>query len=113
MKKLALTLSFALATAAFAAPMLANGGEARSVSVLTSDLNLASDAGVQALYARIRHAGQSVCKQAEGRSVSATLRHKECVRTAIDGAVRSAKNDALTSLHMARTGVSSATVAAK
>jgi UrcA family protein len=113
MKKLALTLSFALATAAFAAPIFASGGEARSMSVQTSDLNLASDAGVQALYARIRHAGQSVCKEAEGRSVGAVMRHKECVRTAIDGAVLSAKNDALTSLHMARVGASPATVAAK
>lgn len=113
MKKLALTVSLALATALFAAPMLALGGEAKSVAVKTSDLNLASDAGVQTLYSRIESAASKACKGVESRSASTQVAHAECMSTAMDGAVQSANNAALTSLHMAKSGSNASVVAAK
>lgn len=113
MKKLALTISLALATAAFAAPMLALSGEAKSVAVKTSDLNLASDAGVQALYSRIESAAAKACKGVESRSASTQVAHRECMSTAMDGAVQSANHAALTNLHLAKSGSSASTVAAK
>ncbi len=113
MKKLALTLSLALATIGFAAPMLASSGEAKSVLVQTADLNLGSGAGVQALYSRIQGAARLACKAVESRSASTQVAHRECVSTAVDGALVAANNDALNSLHLATSGSSSATVAAK
>ncbi len=113
MNKLALTLSLALATTAFAAPMLASSSEAKSVSVQVGDLNLDSDAGVQSLYGRIQGAARKACKGVESRSAATQVAHKECMSTAIDGAVMSANSDALKSLHLATSGRSAATVAAK
>jgi UrcA family protein len=113
MKKLALSLSLALASVALAAPMLGSSAETKSVSVRSSDLNLDREAGVQSLYSRIQGAAREACKGVESRSASTQAAHKECMRTAVDGAVMSANNDALKSLHLATSGSSSATVAAK
>jgi UrcA family protein len=113
MKTLALTLSLALATTAFAAPMLASGGEAVSVSVRTGDLDLSSEAGVQTLYSRIRGAARRACKGVESRSASTQVEHAMCMRTAMDSGVMAANNEALTALHLATDSGASATVAAK
>jgi UrcA family protein len=113
MKTLALTLSLALATTAFAAPMLASGGEAMSVSVRTGDLDLSSDAGVQALYSRIQGAARKACKGVESRSAATQVEHTMCMSTAMDSGVIAADNEALSALHLAKTGGASATVAAK
>lgn len=113
MKKLVLCLSLAVATAAAAAPGLEHAGEAKSVSVRTADLNLQSTAGVEALYGRLRSAAREVCEGLESRSASTQVAHRECLRTAMDGAVLSAKNDALTKLHLARNGGAASTIAAK
>jgi len=113
MKMLALTVSLALATTALAAPMLAGGGEAMSVSVRSGDLNLSSEAGVQALYSRIRGAARKVCKGVESRSASTQVEHAACMSTAMGSGVTAANNEALTALHLAKTGGASATVAAK
>ena len=113
MKKIALCFSLALVSAAFAAPVLASSGEAKSVSVQTSDLNLESDAGVQALYARIQGAARTACKGVESRTAATQVAHRECMRTAVDGAVVASNSEALKSLHLATSGAASSTVAAK
>jgi UrcA family protein len=113
MKTLALALSLALAPTAFAAPMLASDGEAKSVSVRSSDLNLSSEAGVQALYSRIRGAARKACQGVQSRSASTQVEHAACMSTAMDSGVMAANNRALSDLHLANTGGSSATVAAK
>jgi len=113
MKTLALTLSLALASTALAAPMLASGGEATSVSVRTGDLDLSSEAGVQALYHRIQRAARKVCKGIETRSAATQVEHAMCMSTAMDNGVMAANNEALSALHLAKTDGASATVAAK
>ena len=113
MKKLALTFSLALASVALAAPVLASPGEAKSVSVKTSDLNLGSDAGVQALYSRIQGAAREACEGLESRSAATQVAHRDCMSSAVEGAVVAASNAALTSLHLATSGSASSTVAAK
>jgi UrcA family protein len=110
MKKLALALTFALL--APAAPMLARGGEAQSVAVQTGDLDLATDAGVQALYGRIKTAARQVCKGAEGRSAAMRRDHAKCLGTAMESGVMAANNDALSRLHFERMP-NATTVAAK
>ena len=111
MKKLALSL--ALVTAALAAPALASSGEAKSVSVMTADLNLGSEAGVQALYARIQGAARSVCKGLESRSASTQVAHRACMSSAVENGVAAANSPALTSLHLAKSDSASSAVAAK
>jgi UrcA family protein len=111
MKKLALSLSLALA--ALAAPALANTAEAVSVTVRTSDLDLASDAGVQSLYQRIERAARKACAGLDTRSAATQVEYRECRATAVDGAVLAANHEALTSLHVAKTGGVASTVASK
>jgi UrcA family protein len=113
MKKLALPLSLALAAAAFAVPALASNVEPKQMTVSTADLNLEHPAGVDALYGRIRAAARGVCREAEGLDVASKLRWRSCMNDAVDGAVAAAHSDALTSLHLAKSGRSAATVAAK
>jgi UrcA family protein len=112
-KKLVLSLSLAVASVALAAPVVAGSGEAVSVPVQTSDLNLSSDAGVQSLYARIRGAAREACRGLESRSASTQTEHRACLRTAMDSGVMAANNDALSALHLAKMGNSAAMVAAK
>ncbi len=111
MKNLALTLSIALASTAFAAPMLASGGEAKQVTVRFADLNLANDAGVEALYSRIRGAAREACAGAEGRSAAQRSEWNACMSVAMDGAVASVNSAALSSKHLATMGGLSGSVA--
>jgi UrcA family protein len=113
MKKLALPLSLAVAMAAFAAPALARSDEPKQVTVSTADLNLAHPAGVEALYGRIRAAAREVCREADGRGIAQQMLLRDCMNDSVDRAVASAHNDALASLHLAKSGRSAATVAAK
>jgi UrcA family protein len=109
-KKILLSLGVA---AALVTPALARPGEAVSRTVKTSDLNLHSEAGVHALYARIRSAAREACEGLESRSASTQVAHRECLATAMDGAVVAAKSEALTRLHMAKSSRTGAVVAAK
>jgi len=113
MKKLALSLSLALATAALAAPALARSDDPKQVTISTADLNLDHPAGVDALYSRIRGAAREVCRGAEGRGVAMQMAWRSCMKEAVDGAVASAHNDALASLHTEKSSRSTSTVAAK
>lgn len=111
MKKFAVTLSLALASSLFAAPMLASSGEAKQVTVQFADLNLANDAGVDALYSRIRGAARTACAGAEGRSVAQHREWNACMSVALDGAVAAVGNHALANKHLAMGGSLSGSVA--
>lgn len=113
MKKLAVSLSLALASSLFAAPMLASSGEAKQVTVQVADLNLANDAGVDALYSRIRAAARTVCAGAEGRSVAQMREWNSCMGVALDGAVASVGSHALSNKHLAMGGGLTGNVAKK
>lgn len=75
-------------------------GEQRSETVRFDDLNLASQAGVQALYVRIRSAAREVCGPAvlTGMSVSSAV-WRDCVGASLHDAVLKVKNPALTSYY--------------
>ena len=67
-----------------------------------ADLNLANDAGVAHLYARLRNASRQVCMQASFRDMV----DDACAARALDGAVEAVHNDKLSAMH-ARSGSSS------
>jgi len=112
MKKTTLILALALVIPA-SSPMLASGGEAKSVSVQTAALNLSTDAGVSALYGRIKIAARQACRDAEGRTAGMRREHAKCMSTAMESGVMAANNDALSRLHFERMPHAAATVAAK
>lgn len=83
----------------------ANLAESNSLRVAYGDLNLASQAGVDTLYARLRSAAKRVCSPRE--DIRNLLRHREwrqCMRSALDGAVGDLNVPALSRTHQAATG---------
>ena len=88
------------------APSLANAavqGDLRSETVRFDDLNLGSQAGVQALYVRIRSAAREVCGPAAmtGSSVSSAV-WRDCVGASLHDAILKVKNPALTAYYTDR-----------
>ena len=79
--------------------------EAPSVKVSYGDLNLASDAGTQALYSRIVSAARDVCfaRDVDNRDLGAMAASRSCVNTAIANAVSTIHNERLAALSGART----------
>ncbi len=84
-----------LASSAFAAA----AGDAPSVRVSYSDLDLTQDAGVERLYARLRRAANQVCDSADNRDLAAFARRESCVRHALDRAVDDVHSARLTARH--------------
>jgi UrcA family protein len=77
---------------------------AQSEEVLTKvvaygDLNLESDQGAKALYARLRYAAHHVCSPLEGRELSLKPAWQACVNNAIASAVRQVNKPRLTAFH--------------
>lgn len=68
---------------------VAHADEPLHHKVSYADLNLNTTAGVKALYSRIEHAADRVCKPyaAPERDLSRTRDYRGCMKTAIDGAV--------------------------
>jgi UrcA family protein len=88
-----------MVVAAMAAAMLAGvaqGAEAPARTVGFKDLNLSTDAGVQALYNRIHGAADQVCGNVDGRDLQIARAHKGCVERAIADAVAAVNNQMLT-----------------
>jgi len=84
-----------LASTAFAS----TSTEGPAVRVSYSELDLSKDAGVERLYARLRHAAQQVCGSVDNRDVVA-LRHQEaCVRASLDRAVEEVHSARLSARH--------------
>jgi len=68
-----------------------------------SDLNLSTTDGAATLYGRLMVAAKRVCRSDEGRTALYFQNRRECVRDALDGAVASVNQPALTSYHLSRT----------
>ena len=94
-------IAASIASLALASTALAAGaGELPTARVRYGDLNLSSDAGVAALYSRLRHAAKQVCMYSSYR-----ISDPACVSTALNDAVAKVANGRLTMLHERRTGV--------
>jgi UrcA family protein len=91
--------------AAFASLLLATGQAAaagpnvRSVAVRYGDLDLASDAGVRALYARLRSAAANVCGPGADRDLAMRQAWQACRDEALGRAVSQLGNARLAALH--------------
>jgi UrcA family protein len=84
-----------LASSAFAATV----SDAPSVRVSYSELDLTRDAGIERLYARLRHAAAEVCGSADIRDLGALARQESCARQALDRAVEDVHSARLTARH--------------
>jgi UrcA family protein len=84
-----------LASTAFAA----TSTEVPSVRVNYSELDLGKDAGVERLYARLRHAAEKVCGGADNRDLAALRHQQACVRASLDRAVEAVHSSRLTARH--------------
>jgi UrcA family protein len=67
-----------------------------SLTVLNSDLNLNTDAGVVSLYHRIHHAAEQVCGKADPRRLDQAVAAKACVDQAVAASVSAVGNQQLT-----------------
>lgn len=72
---------------------------ARSEIVRYDDLNPNSDAGVRAIYAKLRVAAAHVCGEYDGRDLRAARESRRCFLETLNGAVASADNARLAALH--------------
>jgi UrcA family protein len=75
-----------IATGAFAAPTDTSTTVA-TAHVSLNDLNLATEAGLERMYARLRAASQSVCGRADIRDLKAVGAENACIARALAGAV--------------------------
>jgi UrcA family protein len=80
-------LAFA-SQAANATPVIVEGNPAPFERVSVADLNLASQAGIATLRARIRSAANRVCVTNNVQPVAIKLRERSCYRTARTKALR-------------------------
>jgi UrcA family protein len=84
-----------LASSAFATP----AADAPAVRVAYSELDLNKDAGVERLYARLKHAAAQVCGSADIRDLAALARQQACLQRALDRAVEDVHSARLTARH--------------
>lgn len=91
--------------AAFVGLLIAAGNAAgaasdvRSVAVRYGDLDLGREAGVQALYGRLRAAAASACGRQELRDLRQRQQWRECRDAALARAVSELGNARLATLH--------------
>ena len=87
-----------VAVAAHADPAV----DAPARTVHYSDLNLNTNAGVAALYSRIRNAAQLVCGNVDPRRLDEAASAKACIDKAVFSSVAAVNNPLLTSEYNAR-----------
>ena len=85
-------------TALAAAP-----ADAPAVRVAFSELDLTKDAGVERLYARLRHAAAQVCGTNQTRNLGVLRSRDACARAALDRAVEAVHSSRLTARHKGAT----------
>jgi UrcA family protein len=94
----------AAATAASAGPacmddsVASAASDANAVRVSYRDLDLATDAGSQALYQRISQAAHKVCAVSDIRDLAALAQSDSCERNAVSHAVRQVHSARLATL---------------
>ena len=86
----------------------AQAEDARSETVKFADLNLDSQAGVEALYGRIHAAAWRVCQQPGGELAAV----KGCMRKAESQAIGKLNNSLLTAFYQKKTGSEPQTITA-
>jgi UrcA family protein len=91
--------ALAVTATASAAP-LSDG--APSITVRYYDLNLATSAGVEALYRRIASAARAVCPDEHSRELSVVAASERCQAEAVEQAVRQVNNPRLAVVHASR-----------
>jgi len=84
------------------------GDQVRSETVKFADLNLGTQAGVEALYGRIHAAAQRVCQQPAGEQAGA----KKCMTKAESGAIGKVNLPLLTAFYQKRNGSQPQTITA-
>jgi len=67
--------------------------------VAYGDLNLDSEQGAKALYARLRNGAEDVCSSLEGRDLAFKKLWQSCFDNAVAGAVTQINRSGLTTLH--------------
>jgi len=104
--RLAVIVALGLTGAAGAASAAtAAAGPAQSVRVAYADLDLSHDAGVSALYARLRSAASQVCNASDAIDLRSQVAYRDCAARALDEAVASVNDAKLTAVHArVRTG---------
>jgi UrcA family protein len=95
-------LTACLAIGACAAAAHAAETSAPTVTVTYNDLNLATEAGSSALYARLEKAAARVCVVDDIRDLAAVAARKSCQQAAIARAVRDVNSPRLAALFSAR-----------
>ena len=94
----------------FLAPQMARAADVvdgRTVTVHYSDLNTNTEAGVAALYNRIRHAAEQVCGKVDSRRLDEVATTRACVNKSIASSVSAVGNAQLTTVFMAHINGSS------
>jgi len=94
--RLTLAAAAALAVAGLPAVPAAEPGAAPTVTVRYDDLNLTTDGGVRALYARLTRAAEMVCPDRFNRELARASGARACQAQAIDAAVAQVNNPLLT-----------------
>ena len=98
----ALTACIAIGAGAVAAHAGEPSANAPAIKVGYRDLNLATDAGNGALYARLEKAAAKVCVVDDIRDLAAVAAVSACEQQAIARAVRQINSPRLAALHSAR-----------
>jgi len=91
--------ALAVTTTSFATPY---SEAAPAVTVRYDDLNLATPAGVDALYRRISSAARAVCSDENSRGLAFVAATELCRANAVAKAVREVNNPQLALVHAAR-----------
>jgi UrcA family protein len=75
-----------------------------TVTVSYSDLNLASNAGIESLYRRLSTAASTVCGDFDRRSTGQRAKWQQCHDQALSAAVFDVNKPTLTAMHSGRNG---------
>jgi len=101
-----LSAAFILAAGLLTFGGVAMDGSARAAEpqydkaiVAYGDLNLDSEQGAKALYARLRNGAEDVCSSLEGRDLAFKKLWQSCFDNAVAGAVTQINRPGLTTLH--------------
>ncbi len=107
-KRTILAYAAALCLACGLAASNADAGDARSETVKFADLNLGSQAGVEALYGRIHAAARRVCEQPGGELAAV----RPCMTKAESEAIGKVNVPLLTAFYQKKTGTQPQTITA-
>ncbi len=105
-KTQAISAASILAASFLALGCLAMGGSVQAAEpqydraiVAYGDLNLDSEQGAKALYARLRNGAEDVCSSFEGRDLAFKKLWQSCFDSAVASAVAQVNRTGLTTLH--------------